>query len=447
MVFAFSQEMIPLESPERELAGRKAGRKGQRAAELERDAQWWSRVRFLTVAGPILLATAGYCLAAVHVNALVSPFVATGSKARDLHLHRSRFDAAALQPNNQLSEGVKISFEKEFYGMETIAVDNAGGVMYAIPENGWLTRLYHNGSLPQRLMHVGGRTLGLAVHPTKRGTIIACDVAKGLISIDYLRRSIEVLSTIDDGPAARPINFPDGLAITIDGRHVFFTDATYMRPYMRHDGHWTPWELSGLDFYRGYGSGRLLYYDAETKRTQSLADGLYFPNGVALSRDESFLVVAETFNARLLRYWLSGPRKGTWEPFADVPCTPDGASTSTVDGAFYIACPELISPTLAVAAAFPRIRALLSRLPSFLWPAPGRPYGLVLKLHPNNGSIAESYHDTTGEAVNRITAVNELVVHRREEKGGGGAHGSGVERVLYLGRVQGAGLAVVRMPA
>jgi sugar lactone lactonase YvrE len=44
-----------------------------------------------------------------------------------------------------------------------------------------------------------------------------------------------------------------------------------------------------------------------------VADGIWFANGVALSRDESFIVVAETFGCRLLRHWLKGEKAGSTE--------------------------------------------------------------------------------------------------------------------------------------
>ena len=40
-----------------------------------------------------------------------------------------------------------------------------------------------------------------------------------------------------------------------------------------------------------------------TRRTSVLLEGLGFANGVALSKDEKWLLVAETKYARVLRYW------------------------------------------------------------------------------------------------------------------------------------------------
>lgn len=48
--------------------------------------------------------------------------------------------------------------------------------------------------------------------------------------------------------------------------------------------------------------GRLLSYDPDTGSVAVLLDGLYMPNGVVLSPDERFLLLAETSIGRILRY-------------------------------------------------------------------------------------------------------------------------------------------------
>lgn len=50
----------------------------------------------------------------------------------------------------------------------------------------------------------------------------------------------------------------------------------------------------------GEGTGRLLRYDPPTKTTHVVLDGLVFPNGVQISKDQSFLLFTETTNCRFL---------------------------------------------------------------------------------------------------------------------------------------------------
>lgn len=48
----------------------------------------------------------------------------------------------------------------------------------------------------------------------------------------------------------------------------------------------------------GESTGRLLRYDPSSKTTHIVLDGLAFPNGVQLSRDQTFLLFTETTNCR-----------------------------------------------------------------------------------------------------------------------------------------------------
>jgi sugar lactone lactonase YvrE len=49
-------------------------------------------------------------------------------------------------------------------------------------------------------------------------------------------------------------------------------------------------------------------YETHTGVTREVAGGLAFANGIVLSADESFAIVAETWASQLRRIWL----QGTW---------------------------------------------------------------------------------------------------------------------------------------
>ena len=49
---------------------------------------------------------------------------------------------------------------------------------------------------------------------------------------------------------------------------------------------------------------RLLKYDPRTKNVTMLLRGLSFSNGVALNKDNDFVLVTETTVAKVIRYWL-----------------------------------------------------------------------------------------------------------------------------------------------
>lgn len=71
-------------------------------------------------------------------------------------------------------------------------------------------------------------------------------------------------------------------------------------------------------------SGRLIHYSRSTGRLTVLLDGLWFGNGVALSPDEGFILVADFQRSKILKYWLRSGKAGQVETFAEgLPGTPD----------------------------------------------------------------------------------------------------------------------------
>lgn len=59
---------------------------------------------------------------------------------------------------------------------------------------------------------------------------------------------------------------------------------------------------------QGDPSGRLLSYNPATKKTHVVAQGFWFANGVALSKDETFIAVVETNTQTVHRVWLAGAK-------------------------------------------------------------------------------------------------------------------------------------------
>lgn len=59
----------------------------------------------------------------------------------------------------------------------------------------------------------------------------------------------------------------------------------------------------------------MFQYNSAKNQSKVLLDNLWFPNGVAISPDNQFVVVLETFRLRLLKYYIDGPKKGKSEVF------------------------------------------------------------------------------------------------------------------------------------
>jgi sugar lactone lactonase YvrE len=291
-----------------------------------------------------------------------------------------------LAPNNLLRRAERLALGK-VRGPEDVAVDAAGRI-YGGTEDGRIVRVTESRGKEQveTFVRTGGRPLGL--HFDAAGDLIVADGRKGLLSIDSQGR-ITVLTTQAEGI---PFGFTDDVKVASDGV-IYFTDASSRFGVGEHL----------YDLLEARPHGRLLAYDPASKQTRVLLRGLYFANGVALSRDESFILVNETYRCRIRRLWLHGPRRGTTDVFADnLPGYPDGVA-SDGRGTFWAAIFTVRNPAADRLQPRPWTKRVLAKLPSFLWPRP-EPYGLVLAFD-ESGRLLRSLHDPGGEHLSPITSV------------------------------------------
>jgi sugar lactone lactonase YvrE len=270
-------------------------------------------------------------------------------------------------------------------GPEDVAVDQQGRI-YGGTIDGRILRVV--GDRVETFADTGGRPLGL--HFDAHGNLVVCDAVKGLLSVSP-KGEVRVLATEADG---LPFGFTDDLDIASDGR-TYFSDASSR--YLVHD--------YLLDCIEARPYGRLLRFDPRTGRTDVLLKGLYFANGVALSQNEDFVLVNETYRYRVTRYWLKGPRQDLHDIFIDnLPGFPDGISGNR-HGTFWVAMFTVRNNLLDRLHPHPWAKNLMARLPKALWPKP-KPYGLVLALD-ESGQIIHSLHDTDGGHLRTITSVEE----------------------------------------
>jgi sugar lactone lactonase YvrE len=290
-----------------------------------------------------------------------------------------------LKPNKLLTKAERIA-EGLISGPETIALDDADNI-YGGTQDGKIKRLKPDGTIEQ-FAETGGRPLGIMFD--QEGNLIVCDAYKGLLSINR-QGKVSVLSTEAEGI---PFKFTDGLDIASDGK-IYFSDASY-----KYDqAHYL------FDLLEARPNGRLLMYDPQIKNTTVLLHNLYFANGVALSNNEDFVLVNETYRYRTLRYWLKGEKAGKSEIFIDnLPGFPDGLSRNG-QGIFWMALFTIRNDIMDKMHPHPFMKSLLAKLPDFLWPKP-YPYGLVLALN-EQGQIIRSLHDPEAETIYEITSVFE----------------------------------------
>ena len=117
-------------------------------------------------------------------------------------------------------------------------------------------------------------------------------------------------------------------------------------------------------------------------------------NGIALSREEDFLLIAETGRAAVHRLWLTGDKKGQLEPFLEnLPAYPDNIESGD-GGTFWIAFASPRVPAEAL-MPYPFLRKVLWRLGPSVRPAP-IVHGIAAQVDAD-GSILRVLQDSDGE--------------------------------------------------
>ncbi|HKY27671.1 MAG TPA: SMP-30/gluconolactonase/LRE family protein [Pyrinomonadaceae bacterium] len=290
------------------------------------------------------------------------------------------------EQNSKLANVQRLSVGPGF-APEDVAID-AEGRIYSGLDDGRIMRLEADGTNPSLFVDTHGRPLGMKFDST--GNLIVADAIKGLLSVGT-GGSINVLTTQAEGVAFRCTN---DLDVAADGT-IYFTDASSRFPLSSHK----------IDIIEHQTSGRLLAYDPKTKATRVILKALQFANGVAVSPDQSFVLVVETGKYRIHRIWLSGPKQNQVEMFIDnLPGFPDGISSNGKDK-FWLA---LVTPRNALLDkllphAF--LRKAVVRLPAFLQPAPSR-YSFVLGLDAT-GRVIENLQEGSNECYAQIANVVE----------------------------------------
>jgi sugar lactone lactonase YvrE len=270
---------------------------------------------------------------------------------------------------------------------EDVALD-AQGRIYAGLEDGRIVQLQPDGTQPRLFANTQGRPLGMVFDGT--GNLIIADAIKGLLSVNA-SGEIKVLATEADGAKFGCLN---DLDIGADGT-IYFTEASSKYPMSEFTS----------DVLEHQPNGRLMAFDPQTQKPRTLLRGIYFANGVAVSPDQSFVLVAETGKYRIRRLWLKEPKTGMDDTFIEnLPGFPDGISSNGADK-FWLA---LVTPRQALfdrILPYPFLRKIVFRLPRALQPAPER-YSFVIALD-SQGGVVENLQNGSSDCYAQIANVLE----------------------------------------
>ncbi|CAI7780053.1 unnamed protein product [Closterium sp. NIES-53] len=263
---------------------------------------------------------------------------------------------------------------------------------------------------------VCGRPLGMRFHPVT-GDLYFADAYFGLHRVGPGGGKAEKLVDVVEGKRMLMTN---DLDVDADGKNgvVYFTDGS------------TRWQRK--DFFlatlEGQPDGRFMQYDIATGATKVLVKGVAFANGVAISRDRTFVVFCETSYMRCHRYFIRGPKTGKVEMFVNLPGYPDNVSPNP-RGRFWIAINSRRTPMSEVLARSPYARYRLLNDPVGLQAAyvaaVGLSHGIIVEVD-NNGVITDVLEDKLGR---NVAAASEVV----EKKG-----------KLWIGSVMVDDVAVLR---
>ncbi|XP_028809935.1 adipocyte plasma membrane-associated protein isoform X1 [Denticeps clupeoides] len=315
-----------------------------------------------------------------------------------------------LALNRRLQRGRRL-FLGQLKGPESFTADQEGNV-YTGTVDGKLWRIHRDTlafitQMGQNVPECGtnvdyepvcGRPHGLRLD--QDGQLIVADSYLGLFKVDPMSGEKTLLLSSKDGCDGIPFGFLNGLELSRNGT-VFFTDSStkWGRRHVRYE----VIETNHL--------GRLLSYDPETGHVQTLLHSLFMPNGIALSPEEDFIILAETSIGRVSRYWLKGPEVGKKETLINnMPGYPDNIRLSD-RGTFLVGLNtirfhgRLLAPFLDLIGPFPAIKRLMTKLIPLSWYNLLLPmYGLILELSPE-GEILDSLHDPNGSLTWTISDV------------------------------------------
>ncbi|EEF47639.1 strictosidine synthase, putative [Ricinus communis] len=219
------------------------------------------------------------------------------------------FDCNGNGPYAGVSDGRILRWQGQGKGWVEFAITSAN-------------RKLCDGSENTDLEPICGRPLGLKFHPATCDLYVA-DAYFGLLKVGPNGGVATRLATSAEGV---PLKFTNDLDIDPNSGVVYFTDSSVhyeRRLFME--------AISKADR-----TGRLLKYDLTTKKVSVLYRGLAFPNGVVLSKDNSYLLLVESMNFQVLKFPLSSYGVGVPHVFASLDRFPDNIRRND-NGDFWVA--------------------------------------------------------------------------------------------------------------
>ncbi len=279
---------------------------------------------------------------------------------------------------NQLLRSTSSIDLGEYEGPEDATLGKDGRV-YVSVNNGLILRVQNRGV--SEFADTGGRPLGIATDAD--GTLVVANAIDGIQRIGLDGSVTTVLDTID----GQPLQNANNLGIGPDGVIYFSQSSTKFTT----SGFGGSYQASLLDLMEHGGHGNVYAFDPKTTEVRRLMTGLNYANGVAVSKDGSFLLVAETGQYRISKYWLSGERRGETDILIDnLPGFPDNIRRGH-RGRFWIGFAAPRNELLDQLSDNPLLRKMVQRLPAAFRPK-AVAFSHVIAVN-GDGEVLMNLHD------------------------------------------------------
>ncbi|KAL6531039.1 transcription initiation factor TFIIH subunit [Orobanche hederae] len=241
-----------------------------------------------------------------------------------------------------------------------------------------------------------GRPLGLSFEK-KSGELYFCDGYFGVMKVGPKGGLAE---KVVDEVEGQKIMFANQMDIDEEDDAIYFNDSS--DTYHFGDVFYT--------FLCGEKTGRAIRYDKKTKEAKVIMDHLHFPNGLAISKNGSFVLSCEAPTQLVHRYWVKGPKAGTRDIFAKLPGYADNIRR-TETGDFWVALHSKKTPFSRISMAHPWIgkffmKTLKVELLVFFFEG-GKPHAAAVKLSGETGEVLEILEDSDGKTMKFVSEVQE----------------------------------------
>jgi sugar lactone lactonase YvrE len=275
----------------------------------------------------------------------------------------------------------------ENFGPEDIAVSPRDGHIYTGIGDGSILRIEPESGAVEVFANTGGRPLGMGFDPSGERLYVA-DAERGLVAVGLDGRVTYLVNAV----GGECLTFADNLEVGPDGV-VWFSAPTREHTL----------EQVELDVWDSRPSGRLVRYDPASGEAKVMLDNLFYANGVALADDGAFVLVNEFLAFRIRRLWLSGPKAGAHDIFADaLPGYPDNI-TLTPSGTFLVGLSLARIPALDAQRERPWAVKAIYRLPGFMKPPPEYP-GYLLEFGADGRLLRMVAEEQKGKVPQQVTA-------------------------------------------